>query len=276
MVSVHLDLPVHIYGIIVRCSNACAMNIREIATKNAFTRTGIPGYDYCLNPYVGCQHACRYCYATFMKRFTGHREPWGDFVDVKVNIADALRRQLKRTRQGSLIIGTVTDPYQPLEDKYAITRRCLSALASSSLEVHILTRSALVVRDIDMLKEIGSVEVGFSITTNREDVKGIFEPRAPSIQSRIDALRTLHDAGLRTYVFVGPMLPMDPAALAAMIGDSADEVLIDRLNYPGKVAAILRAAGLAPQMTTNHFRAVARELHDILTEKGVPVSILFA
>ncbi|OPY01268.1 MAG: Radical SAM superfamily protein [Syntrophorhabdus sp. PtaB.Bin047] len=251
------------------------MNIREITARNALARTGIEGYDYCLNPYVGCGHGCRYCYATFMKRFTGHTEPWGDFVDVKANVADVLRRQLRRIRGGTLLIGTVTDPYQPLEKRYCLTRDCLTALVPSSLEVHILTRSPLVVRDTDILTRLSRVEVGLSITTNREDVKQIFEPRAPSIASRVEALKALHDAGLRTYVFVGPLLPMDPAPLASMIEGAADEVLIDRLNYAGKVAGLLRSSGLAPLMATPHVKAAARELHDILTEKGIPVSVLF-
>ncbi len=146
------------------------MNIREITARSALTRTGIEGYDYCLNPYVGCGHGCRYCYATFMKRFTGHSEPWGDFVDVKANVAHVLRRQLKRVREGTLLIGTVTDPYQPLEKRYRLTRDCLSALVPTPLEVHILTRSPLVVRDTDILRQLSHVEVGLSITTNREDV----------------------------------------------------------------------------------------------------------
>ena len=252
------------------------MNIREITARSALTKTGIGGYDYCLNPYVGCGHGCRYCYAAFMKRFTGHSEPWGDFVDVKANVADVLRRQLRRIRGGTLLIGTVTDPYQPLEKRYCLTRDCLTALVSSSLEVHVLTRSPLVVRDTDVLKELSRVEVGLSITTNREDVKRVFEPRAPSIASRVEALKALHDAGLRTYVFVGPLLPMDPAVLASMIEGAADEVLIDRLNYAGKVASLLRSSGLAPIMAMPRVRAAARELHDILTEKGIPVTVLFS
>ncbi len=251
------------------------MNIREITARSALTRTGIEGYDYCLNPYVGCGHGCRYCYATFMKRFTGHSEPWGDFVDVKANVAHVLRRQLKRVREGTLLIGTVTDPYQPLEKRYRLTRDCLSALVPTPLEVHILTRSPLVVRDTDILRQLSHVEVGLSITTNREDVKQVFEPRAPSIASRVVALKALHDAGLRTYVFVGPLLPMDPGVLASMIEGAADEVLIDRLNYAGKVAGLLRSSGLAPLMSMPRVRAAARELQDILTEKGIPVSILF-
>jgi len=95
------------------------MLIKEINVKTALTKTGIQGFDYCLNPYVGCGHACRYCYASFMKRFTGHIEPWGDFVDVKINAPQVLRKQLQRAKPGSVLISTVTDPYQPLEKNTA-------------------------------------------------------------------------------------------------------------------------------------------------------------
>ena len=102
---------------------------RELLSRTVLTKTGIPGYDWCLNPYVGCEHGCSYCYASFMKRFTGHLEPWGAFVDAKVNAPEALRRQLRRIRGGSVLVGTVTDPYQPLERTRRLTRGCLEALA---------------------------------------------------------------------------------------------------------------------------------------------------
>ncbi len=251
------------------------MNIREITTRNALTKTGIGGYDYCLNPYVGCQHGCKYCYASFMKRFTGHSEAWGGFVDIKVNAPDSLRRQLSRIREGTVIIGTVTDPYQPLEKEYRITRECLKVLAGSSLAVNILTRSGLAARDIDLFRELPGLEAGFSITTDSEDIKKVFEPASPSIRSRIDALRTIHDAGIRTYVFVGPILPMDPEALAGSLAGITDEVLIDKLNYSGKVAGLFRAKGLARYATMDYFRSTAGDLSRILAKRGIPVTVLF-
>src|SRR5512137_679848 len=117
------------------------MIVKEIVSRSILTKTGIEGYDYCINPYVGCEHGCRYCYASFMKRFTGHQEPWGEFVDVKVNAAQVLRRQLRKATRGSALVGTVTDPYQPAEKDYAITRGCLEALLEQQLSVHLLTRS---------------------------------------------------------------------------------------------------------------------------------------
>jgi len=157
------------------------ITIRKILAKNILTKTGIEGYDYCINPYVGCAHGCRYCYASFMKRVTSHLEPWGEFVDVKVNAPEVLRRQLRRARKGSILIGTVTDPYQPAEKHYRITRGCLEALLEYQFSVNILTRSSLLARDIDLFKRFYDISVGLSITTDREDIRRIFEPTSHSI-----------------------------------------------------------------------------------------------
>jgi DNA repair photolyase len=171
------------------------MKSTEVFAKSLLTKTGIEGYDYCINPYVGCAHGCRYCYASFMKRFTGHMEPWGEFVDVKVNAPEVLRCQLRRARRGSILIGTVTDPYQPAEKKYRITRGCLEALLECQFPINILTRSPLVVRDIDLFERFEDISVGISITTDREEIRKTFEPNAPSIQSRMEALKRVHKAG---------------------------------------------------------------------------------
>ena len=99
------------------------MQIKEIHAKSILSPSKV--YDYVINPYVGCQHACSYCYARFMKRFTGHKEPWGEFVDVKINAPDLLSKEIKRKKVGSVWVSGVCDPYQPLEKKYALTRRMI-------------------------------------------------------------------------------------------------------------------------------------------------------
>jgi DNA repair photolyase len=252
------------------------MRIREILSKAILTKTGIEGYDYCINPYVGCQHGCLYCYASFMKRFTGHTEPWGEFVDVKINAPQVLARQLKRPKEGSVLIGTVTDPYQPLEKKYRITRGCLEALLESRLSLNILTRSSLAVRDIDLFKKLHNIEIGLSITTDSEETKKLFEPNSPSISSRIEALKKIHDAGISTYVFIGPMLPLDPKKIIDMIAGAADSVLIDRLNYSNKVLSIYRRNGLEDFLQHDYFSSTGLELKEKFEKRGIPVSIFFA
>ncbi len=251
------------------------MKIKETFAKTILTRTAISSFDYCINPYVGCGHGCRYCYASFMKRFTGHLEPWGEFIDVKVNAPYLLRKQLKRAKRGVVALSTVTDPYQPVEGRYQLTRRCLEALLDAQFPVNLLTRSPLCLRDVDLLKQFKEIEVGFSITTQDEETKKIFEPHSPSIDSRVKALRALRRQKIPTYAFIGPMLPLDPRKLVAMLEGLIDDVLIDRMNYSNKVKAIYRKNKLEPYLEENYFRLVGTELKDRFEEKGIGVSMIF-
>lgn len=219
---------------------------KEITCKSALTKTGIPGFKYCLNPYVGCAHNCIYCYASFMCRYSGHKEPWGTFVDAKVNIAEVLEKQLKARRalEGRLIIGSVTDAYQQAEAYYGLTRSCLEALVRRpSLEVEILTKSALVVRDISLLAKLPGCTVGFTITTVDEKAARVFEPGAPPPGLRLAAARQLVEAGIPVWVFIAPVLPGvgdGEDALSALFRElkraGVKEVLADPLNpYPAVI-----------------------------------------
>ncbi len=248
---------------------------REVLAKTVLTKTRIPGQDYCVNPYVGCEHGCRYCYASFMKRFTGHTEAWGEFVDVKVNAPEVLRRQLRRARRGSVLVGTVTDPYQPSERRYRVTRGCLEALLERQFPVSVLTRSPLCVRDVELFRRFEDISVGLSITTDRDEVRRLFEPHAPSIASRVEALRALHAGGVSTYVFAGPLLPMDAARFVEMVGGAADEVLVDRLNYSDRVKALYRRASLERYLEDGYFERTAEELRRGFEARGLPVSVIF-
>ena len=149
------------------------MKIKEIHAKSILSPSKI--YDYVVNPYVGCQHACSYCYARFMKRFTGHKEPWGDFVDVKINAAELLSKEIKKKRVGTVWVSGVCDPYQPLEAKYKLTRKCLEILVHNNWPVFIQTRSPLVLRDLDIFKEAKNIDVGLSITTANDEIRKIVE-----------------------------------------------------------------------------------------------------
>jgi len=251
------------------------MKVREIFSKTILTKTAIASFDYCINPYVGCGHGCRYCYASFMKRFTGHLEPWGEFVDVKVNAPQVLKRQLKRARPGVVALSTVTDPYQPLEKMYQVTRKCLQALLDRQFSVNILTRSPLCLRDMDLYKQFKEIEVGFSITTQDERIKRIFEPHSPPIDARIDALRNLRQEKISTYAFVGPMLPLEPSPLVKMLDGLVDEVLIDQLNYSNKVKALYRRARLDQYLEEDYFHYVGLELKECFEKKGIRVSMCY-
>jgi DNA repair photolyase len=186
-----------------------------------------------------------------------------------------LKRQLKRAARGSVLLGTVTDPYQPAEKSYCITRGCLEALLERQFPTHLLTRSPLCLRDMDLFKQFEEIEVGLSITTDSEKTKRLFEARSPSIRSRIDALAALHAAGIRNYAFIGPLLPLDPVRLFEKLDGIVDEVLIDQLNYPNKVTALYRREGLGQYLEADYFCQTASYLKERFGKKGVPVTIIF-
>ena len=217
------------------------MFISEVKCKSILNKSGISVIDYAINPYYGCSHKCQYCYAVFMKKFTGHTEPWGDFVDVKVNAPEVLGTQLQRLKRRCRIsFGTVCDPYQPLELKYQITRQCLEILTAYHHSLSILTKSTIVIRDIDILSRLYRVRVSFTVTTMDDKVRKIFEPGAPSTEQRFKALRTLSVKGIRTSVFVAPILPFLSDSEKNLDGifrtakqAGAEYVMFDTLNpYP--------------------------------------------
>jgi DNA repair photolyase len=201
--------------------------------RTALSRCAIPGMDYCLNPYTGCTHACVYCYASFMKRFCGIEDRWGSFVQVKINFADRLASQLRRARPGIVILSSVTDPYQPVEQQYQLTGSCLRLLADSGMSVSILTKSDLVLRDLPLLKQLPGVEVGFTITTADSEVARFLEPGAPGPERRFAALAALAEAGIDTWIFIAPVIPGigDTEANLASILMKAVKAGVREVNY---------------------------------------------
>ncbi|RLF93230.1 radical SAM protein [Thermococci archaeon] len=179
------------------------VKIKEIYCKSVLSKSGIYGVDYALNPYTGCQHGCIYCYAIFMRRFTNRKEKWGEFVDIKINAPTILSKEIKKFQKDSILISSVTDAYQPLERKYEITRKCLNVLSKYDFPVTFLTKSDLILRDLDLIEQMNS-KVGFTFTTIDENIRKIFEPRASSIEKRLDALENIENK----YIFFGPILPL--------------------------------------------------------------------
>jgi len=193
------------------------MKIREIQCKSAIGKCGFPGGGLAINPYVGCGHGCVYCYARFIKRFTGHAEEWGTFVDARLNIAEILRKQLKSPKYKGerIFIGTVTDPYQPIEKKYKLTKNILQVLVNYKNPVSILTKSDLLLRDIDLLKKFKNIDVNFTVTTLDERWKKLVEPNSPTIKQRLNAMEKLTKEGITVLAMMGPYWPVftDPEAL---------------------------------------------------------------
>jgi DNA repair photolyase len=234
-------------------------------------QSGIPGVRYVINPYIGCAHGCRYCYAVFMTRHSKQHQSaaWGSFVEVKTNIVDVLRHELAHKRKtGGAMLSSVCDPYQPAESRYRLTQGCLMALREFGWGVSVLTRSPLVTRDIGILKTCLDASVGFSIPTDREDVRRIVEPHAPPIADRIEALRRLREAGIRTWVFVAPVLPMDPEALAAQVLPHVDYAMVSALNYRQQVAALFREHGWGEALTNDYAHRTGARLRALFSAKA--------
>jgi DNA repair photolyase len=224
--------------------------IEEIRCKSALTGSG---GDYRLNPYVGCQHACTFCYATFIARWKRKTAPWGSWVQVKRNMPDVLRREMRRRRGIRVFISTVCDAYQPAERRYRVTRGCLGVLREAAerdpaLRLFLLTRSDLVLRDLEILREFPrkAVEVAFSISTVDDETARRFEPRSPRPSRRREAAQALRNAGLRVGFLINPILPFVterdmPELLRAAAQARADFVGFDTLNYVrGHVGGRLR------------------------------------
>jgi len=210
------------------------MKINEVKCKSILTKSKLPETDYCINPYIGCVHGCVYCYARFMKRFTDHKEEWGEVLDVKINAPLVLKRQLssKKVKKGTVLLGSVTDAYQLAEDRYRITRSLLEILLEYNFPVSVLTKSNLVVRDIDLLRQFKDCEVGLTITSLDKKVARDFEPNSSSPQARLVALEMLKKAGIRTYAFIGPILPgiTNLPLIFSELQGKIDFVMVESLN----------------------------------------------
>lgn len=179
--------------------------VNQIQAKSVLSKSGIS--DYSVNCYVGCTHGCIYCYARFMKRFSGHEEPWGKFLDVKVNAPDVLAREVKRKPVGRVFLSSVCDAYQPMERRYGLTRECVRILIDSGFHVGILTKSKLVTRDFDILQGHANCDVSCTLTMVDEQLRFRIEPGASPTWERIAALEEACSREIPAGAFLGPFLP---------------------------------------------------------------------
>lgn len=220
------------------------MKIQEVASKSSLVKSKLS--QFTVNPYLGCMHGCRYCYASMiMQRFHNKNEIWGDFVDVRINTPKNLEKELGNKNGVSIYMSSMTDCYQLVEEKYEITRAALKVLLSCEKglfpkknSITIQTKSSLVLRDLDILKELHKVEVGLTITTLDEYYSSIFEPGASKPSNRLKALETLSKAGIKTYAFFGPILPGISDSyekireiIKAIRNTGANYIIVDKLNY---------------------------------------------
>lgn len=258
------------------------MKTIEVACKYAISPSRLPGYDYALNPYRGCGHGCTYCYAPDVLRET--RE-WGNFVDVKRNMPTILAKEVKRKKKGVVGIGTVTDAYQPIEKKFEVTRFSLEQLLKEDFPICIQTKSDLVLRDLDLIRRFSDSEVGFTVAFLDEGTRKLFEPNASPIERRLSTLRTLSDESVKTWAFIGPILPHvslnELLELARQIANTGvDHVLVDKLNLKRSTRKnILKCLdGKSPKLHSmysgnisdkEHYRKITKAIIEELKSLGV-------
>ena len=204
---------------------------KEIQVKDYLTKSNLPASDYVINPYVGCTHGCKYCYASFMKRFTGHKEEWGTFIDIK---RCDKKINTKKLENKTIFLSSVTDCYNQLEEKYKITRRILKELINVNCNLNISTKSKLILRDIDLLKQMKNLTVSMSINTLDENFKNDMDNASP-IKERLNTLRELHDNGIYTVLFMSPIFPYITKfkEIIEISKEYIDEYWFENLNLRG-------------------------------------------
>jgi DNA repair photolyase len=260
--------------------------VRKVLCKTAATRSGLPGLDWALNPYRGCGHACSYCYAQDVTRFELSRQ-WGETVEAKVNFVQILKKQLEKRPEGTFGLGTVTDPYQKAEKELELSRRSLSELRRAGSTVSILTKSDLVLRDMDVLSGWREVEVGVSIGVIDEGIASHLEPGAPSPRNRFEVLRRLSNEGTETYLMAAPIIPgvcdsveslenmvrtAAGAGVKRIIWDMYNPKPIANIRLRNAMAKIRTEPKRADDQWVNHVREV---LGSSCGEEGVELSDAF-
>ena len=204
---------------------------KEVVVKDLVTKSNLPASDYVINPYVGCPHGCRYCYACFMKRFTNHSEAWGSFIDIKRCDKPISKKKLQGK---SVFLSSVTDCYNPFEEKYRNTRKILEQLISINCELNISTKSNLILRDIDLLKQCKNLKVSVSVNTLDEQFRKDMD-NASSIAERLNTLKVLHESGVYSVLFMSPIFPgiTDFRKIIESSKAYVDEYWFENLNLRG-------------------------------------------
>jgi len=246
------------------------MNIvKEIKVKTALVASKLPDADYVINPYTGCAFGCSYCYASFMGRFVGKSiNDWGNYVFVKVNLLEVLDQQLAKIKDKTktIFLSSVTDPYQGIETKYQLSRGVLKLLIKHNWpgQISILTKSSLVTRDIDLFNQLQKIEVGLTITTTKDKVSQFLEKSAPPVSLRLKALKKLNQEGIKTYAFIGPLLPhfsANPRNLTgifdAIKNTGTTEIYLEHLNLSSyiKDRLLKKLSGQKDQVIKKFYQA---------------------
>jgi len=264
------------------------MKLIEISSKSALSKSGL-GYDYALNPYRGCEFGCIYCYAPDVLR-----EPrmWGQFVDIKRNIPTILAKELKKRTKGVVGISTVTDAFQPVERRFEVTRRCLEQLLKFDFPISIQTKSDLILKYLDLFQQFSQIDIGITLTTMNEASRKVFEPRAASIQARLNVLKQLNAHGISTWLFIGPILPhITEQDIEALIQAAAhanvQEIHVDRLRLKAgtwkrihttlskKAPELIEPFRNALWDSPTYFTDIEMRIMQLCKDSGIPCQLAF-
>jgi DNA repair photolyase len=246
------------------------MKITEVKCKTALSKSNLPGLDYSLNPYRGCQHSCAYCYVPNVLRIK--RNNWGKFVDVKTNISTVLSNELRKKKSGVVAISTVTDPYQAVEKKYKLTRYCLEQLLMHNFPISIQTKSDLIIRDIDLISKFTDIEVILSIGTLNDNERKQLEPYTSSISDRLEVLKEFSEIGINSSIFFGPIYPtVTDENLRFLVCEleklGIKEIMVDRFNIkPGIKENVISAISTNP-FFLNKFSKNLQENYNSIRQK---------
>ncbi len=272
--------------------NEKGIRIKEIICKKALTKSGISGMSFSLNPYIGCEHSCIYCYATFIRKWREHKEEWGKIIEVKINIYEQLRREIKKER-GIVCIGTICDPYQPIELKYSLTRKTIEVLKEYDSEFEILTKSHLILRDLPILKDYPKTSCEITLTTLNEKIRKIFEPKASPIKERMRTIEILIKNNISLTLFFGPILPYfsDKEEEIRKIFDfgkevGVKEILCDSLNYFSQKLKIILKNIAFDKKAVNYYLTISKDYQSYLNnlrekilkiskDYKIPIRVLF-
>ncbi|MEM7821471.1 MAG: radical SAM protein [Candidatus Aenigmatarchaeota archaeon] len=239
------------------------MKVREILAKSILNKSFIG--DYCINPYIGCLHACNYCYAYYYTRkIYGIDERWGSYVLIKYNAINLLKKEILKKDRGIVYLSSLTDSYQPIEKKYSMTRKILELLLKHNYPLIIQTKSTLILRDFDLIKEFENSQIGFTIVTLDEKIRKKIEPLAsPSIE-RINVLRRFHEEGIKTFAFIGPILPFTPIEKIAEIVDMvsfSDRIYFDKFNYKPGLEKMVEKTWLSEEVK-KYYEKIGKDLKE--------------
>lgn len=241
----------------------------EIYVKKAISKTKIPVSYYTINPYIGCTMGCKYCFAQFIGPFNKKGGNWGKDVYIKKNIVEILNKEIGKTPYRDFFISTNCDAYQHIEKKFELTRKILKKLISYDFPIFIMTKSTLILRDIDLLKLSKKVYVMISVTTDNDNIRRIFEPGASKISERIKLIEELNKNNIKTDAFIGPALPMNSKKLANELVNLVGKVHIDDLNYKYRISDIYKKYKLENWLKEENFKRIKNNFINVFGEDRI-------